>query len=163
MSWDRRDRQEAILREKIATIVLERLNDPRLGFITITKAELSKDKRIVRVSYTVLGDDAAKRTTARALETAAPRIQELLAPTLKMRSLPEIRFVYATSVQVESRMLTLLEGLQQERGDDEVSPADEGAGNDDTAPAHDGSTLAEADDGPEPSADTDPDDPKPQP
>lgn len=111
MTWDRRHRQEAILREKIAKIVIERLSDPRIGFITITKAELSRDKRIARVSYTVLGEEAQRRTTQRALEKAAPRIVELLAPTLRMRMLPELRFVYDEVVQRESRVLDLIEGL----------------------------------------------------
>ncbi len=65
MPWDRKQRQEAVLREKIAVIVLERLSDPRLGFITITAVELSKDKKIAKVFYTVLGTEAQVRSTSR--------------------------------------------------------------------------------------------------
>lgn len=42
MTWDRKNRQEALLKEKIAIIVQQRLNDPRIGFVTITRAALSK-------------------------------------------------------------------------------------------------------------------------
>lgn len=129
MSWDRRHRQEAILREKIAKIVIERLSDPRIGFITITKAELSKDKRIARVSYTVLGNEGQRRTTQRALEKAAPRIVELLAPTLRMRMLPELRFVYDEVVQRESRVLDLIESLdiKPDEPEDAAGEADDAA------------------------------------
>ena len=58
MSWDRIRRQEAILREKIAVIILDRLNDPRLGFVTITGCTLSRDKRYCKVKVTVLGSES---------------------------------------------------------------------------------------------------------
>jgi ribosome-binding factor A len=129
MTWDRKDRQEAILREKIAVIVLERLSDPRLGFVTITGAKLNKDKRVCTVTYTVLGSDTDRRKTARALADACPRIQELLGPTLRMRSMPTVRFVYDETVERESRMLGILGELaaeRAERGDvDEISEGDD--------------------------------------
>lgn len=119
MTWDRIHRQEAILREKIAIIVLDRLNDPRLGFVTITGVELSRDRRHCRVLYTVLGTESEQRTTARALADAVPRVQELLAPTLETRLIPAIRFDYDESVERESRLLGLMDSLASERGERE--------------------------------------------
>lgn len=120
MSWNRTKRQEAILHEKIAMIVLDRLNDPRLGFVTITAVELSKDKRYCTVTYTVLGSDSVQRTTRRALEHAGPRIQELLAPTLKMRLMPDLRFVFDAGVQKEREMAVLLDKIAEERAAEEA-------------------------------------------
>ncbi len=117
MSWDRKQRQEAILREKIAVIIIERLSDPRLGFVTITSVELSKDKKIAKVFYTVLGTDAQLRSTARALSDGRGRIQEQLAPTLRMRSMPELRFIFNEQVAKESRLLDLIQDVTSERVD----------------------------------------------
>ena len=115
MSWDRIQRQEAILREKIAVLV-QRLNDPRLGFITVTAVKLSRDKRHCRVDYTVLGDEAQIRTTTRALEDASGRIQELLAPSLRMRTMPELRFHYDAKVEKHNRLLDLIEKASKKAG-----------------------------------------------
>ena len=130
MAWDRRERLEALLREKIAIIVLERLNDPRLGFVTITGVQLSKDKRHAKVLYTVLGTAGQRRTTDRALQDAARHVQEQLAPTLRLRVMPELRFTYDESIEKESRMLGLLDELASSRrgaqpaGSDTLADAD---------------------------------------
>jgi len=127
--WDRTERVEALMKERIATIVLERLNDPRLGFVTITGVKLSGDKRLAKVSYTVLGTPAQRRTTERALRDAAAHIQQVLAPSMRMRILPELRFVYDESVERESKMLDLLDELQAERirrGEAPLSEAEDG-------------------------------------
>jgi ribosome-binding factor A len=129
MAWDRTNRTEAILREKIAIIVLERLNDPRLGFVTITGARLSGDRRHCKVFYTVLGTPTQRRLSEAALRDAAPHIQEVLAPTLRLRTIPELRFVYDESVAKESRMHDLLDELAgkkpEDAADGEAAPPDD--------------------------------------
>jgi ribosome-binding factor A len=131
MGWDRSERTEAILQEKIAIIVLERLNDPRLGFVTITGARLSGDKRHCKVLFTVLGTPTQRRLSEQALRDAAPHIQEVLAPTLRLRTIPELRFVYDESIAKQSKMFDLLDDLASERKD-EGPPADDKPG--DAAP-----------------------------
>jgi ribosome-binding factor A len=118
MAWDRTNRTEAILREKVAIIVLERLNDPRLGFVTITGARLSGDKRHCKIFYTVLGTPTQRRLSEQALRDAAPHIQEVLAPTLRLRTIPELRFVYDESIAKEARMHDLLDELASKKPGD---------------------------------------------
>jgi len=125
--WDRTERVEALMKERIATIVLERLSDPRLGFITITGVKLSGDKRLAKVAFTVLGSAAQRRTTERALRDAASHVQQVLAPSMRMRNMPELRFVYDESIEKESKMLELLDGLQAERGEHGDDGAEGGA------------------------------------
>ena len=165
MSWDRKQRQEAILREKIAVIVLERMSDPRLGFVTITGVELSRDKRHAKVTYTVMGTESEQRRTARALDDSTGRVQELLAPTLRMRSMPELRFVLDKGVQKESRLLGLIEDLASQRAEEEAAgliPAEgeeadgDAAGADGDAAGADGEGDAELAAEPDPAAAADP-------
>lgn len=144
MSWDRRRRLEAHIKEKVAIIVTERLSDPRLGFLTITRVELSRDKKIARIYYTVLGQPGQRRATARALESAAPHIQEVLGPSLKTRTVPELRFHFDDQIEKESRMRALLEDLAAERdeqGDDDLDALGGGE------PDFDGADDGGADDG----------------
>lgn len=127
MTWDRIQRQEAILLEKIAVLV-QRLNDPRLGFVTITAAKLSRDKRYCTVQFTVMGSESEVSKTTRALAAAAPRVREMLAPSLQSRVLPELRFVMDENVVKESRLRTLIEEVTAERvdraGPDELMDVD---------------------------------------
>jgi ribosome-binding factor A len=117
VSWNRKARIEALLKERIAVVLVERLNDPRLGFVTVTGVQLSGDRRLARVRFTVLGTPGQRRATARALADAAPHIQELIGPGLRMRLMPELRFEYDESIEKESRMLDLLDELAAERGE----------------------------------------------
>ena len=118
MAWDRNERTEALLREKVAIIVLERLNDPRLGFVTITGAKLSRDKRHCRVLFTVLGTPVQRRLSERALQDAAPHIQQVLSRSMRLRSMPELRFAYDESIARESHMLDLLDDLAGRKPED---------------------------------------------
>lgn len=139
MTWDRKQRLEATLHEKIAVIVQQKLNDPRLGFVTVTGIELSKDRRHAKVLYTVLGSEAQLRTTARALADSVGRIQELLSPTLRARVMPELRFVFDESVERESRLNQIMDELAAERASTEAT---EGA-DDEGEPSPDGDAAAD--------------------
>ena len=148
--WDRTERVEALMKERIATIVLERLSDPRLGFVTITGVKLSGDKRLAKVGFTVLGTAAQRRTTERALRDAASHIQQVLAPSMRLRNLPELRFVYDESIEKESKMLDLLGELESERAqregqadDNGVTSEGRGAADDVRAPGEAGSDPAD--------------------
>jgi ribosome-binding factor A len=141
MSWNKNARTEALLKERVALVVLEHLSDPRLGFVTITGVELSGDKHHAKVRYTVLGTPAQRRTTGRALKDAAPHIQEVLAPGLHLRLMPELRYVYDGSVETETRMLELLDEIARERA------GREGEGEVPDGEAQDGDADGDADGG----------------
>ncbi|HPM43618.1 MAG TPA: ribosome-binding factor A, partial [Candidatus Omnitrophota bacterium] len=53
----RPERAQEAIRQEISTIIHNELKDPRLGFITITGVELTKDMRYAKVYFSVLGED----------------------------------------------------------------------------------------------------------
>ena len=55
------------LRKIISMILIDDLSDPRMGFITITRIELTDDLRTAKIFYSVLGDETQKEATAEAL------------------------------------------------------------------------------------------------
>lgn len=130
MSWSRVDRLNALIKEKVATVVLERLADPRLGFVTITSAELNQDRSRCLIKYSVLGDEAKRRTTHRALQSAAPHVQEIIAPSLRMRHMPELVFELDDGLEKGERVLDLLRQIEGEHGDGAVPSSDEGRASD---------------------------------
>jgi ribosome-binding factor A len=88
----RKLRLESLLHREIAQCVQQDLRDPRLGFITIVRVELTADLHQVTAYYTVLGDDKQKRLAAAALEHARGFVQKAYAPVVATRMLPTLSF-----------------------------------------------------------------------
>jgi len=89
----RKARLESFLRREIATTVTTELRDPRIGFVTITRCELSPDNSEVTAYYTLL--DAGRQELAQqALSRAARFVQRSYAKHIRMRQLPQLRFAY---------------------------------------------------------------------
>ena len=88
-----------------------RIQDPRLGFVTITEVRLSKDWQLAQIFYTVLGDEEAQAQTAEGLEAAKGQIRTAVARHMKMRFTPVIEFVPdrlpETSGQFEALLATV--------------------------------------------------------
>jgi len=113
------------LRGELAELLAREVHDPGIGFVTLTRVHVSPDLQVARVYYTTLGDDTARRGTARALERAAPFLRRQIGGRLRLRRVPELRFVYDDSIAGQDRIEQLLKELHPERaqnhddGDDE--------------------------------------------
>ena len=68
----RPDRVADQIRAELAELLVREVHDPGIGFVTLTRVQISPDLQSARVFYTALGDGAARRNSARALERAAP-------------------------------------------------------------------------------------------
>jgi ribosome-binding factor A len=78
------------LREEITDIIRSELDDPRLGFWTVTRVEVSPDLRTARVYVSVLGTDGERKETIAALRGAAGFIRGHLRPRMRTRTIPEL-------------------------------------------------------------------------
>ena len=130
MKGNRLMRVSDLLRKEIARILGETLRDPRLGFVTITRVEVSSDLRNATVHISTLGDDAEFRETVTILNHAAPYIRhELKECRLDLRNLPMIHFKGDPSLREAQRIQELLRSVQIERdAAAEAVPADDEAG-----------------------------------
>lgn len=109
MSTTRQLKVQELLVQEISDIVRREIKDPRVGFVTITDAEVTADLRHAKVFYSVLGDAEARTETAKALASAAGFVRGAFARRAEMRHVPEIRFVFDPSVERASRISQLLE------------------------------------------------------
>jgi len=94
MADNRKAKLESLLRQEIAVAVQQELNDPRLGFITITRVVMTDDLQQVKAYFTVLGDPKARTLATQALEAARPFVQRIYAKAVRTRLLPQLSFVY---------------------------------------------------------------------
>lgn len=99
------------LREEIkreATDILRRFKDPRLGFVTVTDVELSRDLEHARIYVTVMGEPAEKEQTFAVLQAAVGHVRSELARRIRMRHVPEITFIEDESIERGLRIDRLL-------------------------------------------------------
>jgi ribosome-binding factor A len=80
------------LREELTDIIRSELDDPRLGFWTVTRVEVPDDLRTARVFVSVLGSDDERSETVGALRGAAGYIRGHLKPRMRTRTIPELDF-----------------------------------------------------------------------
>ena len=99
-------RVDTALRQVLAEAVARELADPRLGFVTITHVEATKDVREAKVWFTTL-DPAAREPSQEALESARGVLQAKVAAGLRGRHTPQLTFIY-DRVQEDAAALTAL-------------------------------------------------------
>ena len=115
MTRVRPERAANAIRKEISTMLAEELKDPRIGFTTITKVEITPDLRYAKVYYTVLGGAKEARSTEVALKNAKGFIRSALGDRLKLRFTPEILFKVDKSTEYADKMNQLFEKIRREK------------------------------------------------
>jgi ribosome-binding factor A len=116
-------RVNQLIREEISHLVQRELKDPRLGFVTVTEVDVSKDLRTAKVYVSVLGPESDWQGSLQALESARGFIRNWLVPRLRLRTVPHLTFHPDRSMAHAAHIQTVLEGLKsEERPSDEPGP-----------------------------------------
>jgi len=101
------------------------VHDPGIGFVTLTRVQVSPDLHVARVLYTVLGDTKARESSARALGRAAAFLRRQIGARLRLKHVPELRFVYDDSVAGQDRIERILNELHSSPASaDDTTPDD---------------------------------------
>lgn len=119
----RPERVQEALRQEISRIVLGDIKDPRIGFLTITKVELTKDLRYAKVYFSVLGGGKEKALALKGLNSAKGYIKGMVADRIKLRLVPEISFRIDESIEHTEEIYELLKRVKKK---DEDKPDAEG-------------------------------------
>ncbi len=115
MTTQRQGRVQEALRQEISRIVQCEIKDPRLGFLTITKVDLTNDLRYARVYFSVLGELKDKELALKGLNSAKGYIKGLLADRIKLRFMPEIAFRIDDSLEHTQYIYDILNKLKKEK------------------------------------------------
>ena len=89
------------------------IKDPRVGYVTITGAEIDRELRHATVYYSLIGEAAEKEETQRGLDSAAGFLRRELAKTLKLRHAPELHFKFDASIEHGDRIERLLRDVKK--------------------------------------------------
>ena len=128
----RPDRVADQLRSELANLLARDVHDPGIGFVTLTRVQVSPDLQQARVFFTSLGptgpgNDAAKarQNSERALERATPFLRRQIGSRLRLRRVPELRFIYDESIAGQDRIEQLINELHADAPDASVPNDDE--------------------------------------
>jgi ribosome-binding factor A len=89
-------------------MLLRDLKDPRIGFTTVTRVDLSPDLHHARVLVSALGEPAAQQQTLDGLTSARAFVRHELSQRLRLRRAPEIVFVLDRGAEVSQKIEELL-------------------------------------------------------
>jgi ribosome-binding factor A len=115
MQGKRLDRVNQLIKEEISTLLQRELKDPRLGFVTVTEVETSRDLRTARVFVSVLGDERQWAASLAALSSARGFVRNWLRQHLDLRATPEIDFRADRSMEHAAKIQALLKQVQDPR------------------------------------------------
>ncbi|MBM3465168.1 MAG: 30S ribosome-binding factor RbfA [Armatimonadetes bacterium] len=107
MSSHRLDRVRNLLRQATSEIV-GRIKDPRVGFVTVTDAEVSPDLRHARVYVSILGSEDERKQALKGLESARGFVRRELHKEITLRHIPEVSFFLDESLDRGMRVNELL-------------------------------------------------------
>jgi len=106
--FNRTDRVADQIQRELANLIQFDVKDPRVGMVTITTVEVTKEFEKARIYFTVLGDDKTRESTAEGLARAAGFLRKELARRLKLRTTPGLQFVYDKSIAHAAKMSQLI-------------------------------------------------------
>jgi len=123
MSTIRQEQVQQMLVREVGNLLLRELKDPRLGFVTVTGAEISRDLRHAKVFVSVMGDETARRQSLEALASATGLIRSRFGRVARLRVTPEIEFREDTGISRGARVFELLHEVEPDLKANEGSAA----------------------------------------
>lgn len=112
--FSRNTRVAEQLRRELSELVRFGVKDPRVRDVTVTEVDVTKDISHARVYFSVLEDDAEHiAETQTALNRAAGYLRRELAKIMRLRHVPELKFVYDRSIADGMRMDALIDAARQ--------------------------------------------------
>lgn len=102
-------RVNEVIREVLGTTISSELQDPRIGFVTITGVDTSPDLRHASVSVSVLGSEQEREASLAALSSAHGVLQAAINDELRLKRTPALTFTYDESIERADRITRMLD------------------------------------------------------
>jgi ribosome-binding factor A len=108
----RTDRIDELFRQEITVILAKEVDDPKIGFATITGVETQPDLRHAKVLVSVIGPAEARRAAIVAMGRHMPFVRHELGKRLRMKRIPEFHLELDETLERGTRVLHLLDELE---------------------------------------------------
>ncbi len=111
LPYKRSERVGDLIREEVADIIMYKLKDPRIGFVTVTGVDLSPDLKQAKVYVSILKEDEREQTLE-ILNSSKHFIRSSLTKRLKMKIIPTVEFRLDTSIEYGFKIDKLLKKIK---------------------------------------------------
>jgi ribosome-binding factor A len=113
--FSRADRVSSQMRRVLAELIQHSIKDPRLGFVTVNDVDVSRDLAVAKIYISVLNaEESERQKNLGVLTHAAPFLRRELSKQLRMRAIPELRFIYDDSIERGMEMDRILDDLSRD-------------------------------------------------
>jgi ribosome-binding factor A len=110
---DRNRKLEIDLKREISFIVNTKLKDPRIGFVTVTGVKLSPDYHYLDVFVSIMGEKKIIEDSIDGLNSCEGFIKKNLKERFRLRTIPEVKFIYDKSIDNGMRITQILDSLKK--------------------------------------------------
>lgn len=116
--FSRSQRVGGQIQRELAQIIQQELRDPRLGLVTISAVEVSKDMTHAKIFITLMNPEQDVDETLKVLKKASGFLRHALGKRIVLRVIPELHFAYDSSLDEGMRVSALLDAVAAERDGD---------------------------------------------
>lgn len=117
MSYRRSERVGDLIKEEIASLMLHgEIKDPRIGFVTITRVDLTPDFKEARVYFSQMGSSKDRAKSEDGLNSASGYIRRHLAKSLDLRHIPKVTFHFDESLEYSERIEKVIRDMKEGGG-----------------------------------------------
>ncbi len=110
----RQEKLGELIAAELSDLLRTRVKDPRVGFASITRVEMSGDLRYAKIFVSVMGDSEEQKETMKGLKNATGFLRHELASRLTLRFMPDLVFKLDHSIEEGSRVLDLINRVERE-------------------------------------------------
>ncbi len=116
MSSHRIERVNTQIKREISELIQQHLRDPRMGeFVCVTEVSTSPDLKHAKVFISSMGGEQEEEKVLGALNSASGFLRTGLARRMKMRYVPELHFVWDSSIEHGDKVLRLIDQVNEEK------------------------------------------------
>jgi ribosome-binding factor A len=110
---NRAKKLEIDLQREISFIINSKLKDPRIGFVTVTDVKLSPDHHHLDIFVSIMGEERVKNDSMKGLNQCEGFIKKNLKERFRLRTIPDIKFIYDESIEYGLKITSILENLKK--------------------------------------------------
>ncbi|MEJ2367782.1 MAG: 30S ribosome-binding factor RbfA [Acidobacteriota bacterium] len=108
------DKVADLLHHGVSNAFLTQVEDDRLKWVTVTEVSVTRDLSHAKIYYTVLEQNLSREDAREAIEENAGRVRRYLSRNLRLRQLPQMRFIFDDTADKAKRIEDILNSLHDE-------------------------------------------------
>jgi ribosome-binding factor A len=109
---DRSRRVAALIQQNVASILLEDFTRPQMQWITVTDCVMPRDLKVAKIYFSTIEQNLSHDEAAKILEDEKGKIKRLLAKKIRLRYMPDLIFVWDSTVLIDEKFKELKDGQQ---------------------------------------------------